>query len=215
MVMTACTLYGKPKESLSKSMCFISYIFNVIRSNPGAASNYLRDQGIPGLRYKDQLSRNQAAPTPDYDTWLGYDKGGAVDSPALQDEYAGILQKAKDFENSGTHNYVMFDDKPISITERGSVNPSLATGIAGASTLGALAPIANNAYQEAQHGTIAPPEHPNVLRVADALTDVSQRLEGSPMGMLSPDATAEWLRKMAYGQKPSWSVRIGVLGDWL
>jgi hypothetical protein len=95
----------------------------------------LNQAGIPGLRYRDAMSRSQAPDTPDYDTWRGYDKGGVPDSPEIREEYAGILQKAKDFEDSKTYNYVMFGDGLISIKERGNVDPRLLAGIAAGTTL--------------------------------------------------------------------------------
>ena len=93
--------------------------------DPEKGRGMLLDRGISGIRYKDANSRNQAADIPSYKSWLGYNKGGAVDSPDMQQEYQGVLQEAKDFDNAATRNYVMFDDKNISIQERGRADPRL------------------------------------------------------------------------------------------
>ena len=66
-----------------------SQSYNTLAGEVGGgpvASSLLREQGIPGIRYADGMSRG-----------------------------AG----------SGTHNYVMFDDKPISIVERGNASPEI------------------------------------------------------------------------------------------
>jgi hypothetical protein len=65
-----------------------------------AASQALREAGIPGIRYLDGNSRG-----------------------------AG----------EGSYNYVMFDDKPISIQERGNVDPTLLAATGGASAIGLAA----------------------------------------------------------------------------
>jgi hypothetical protein len=111
------------------------------KARPETVSAYLNERGIPGIRYSDAMSRNQAPDIPDYETWRGYNKGGAPDSPELRQEYAGEVQKAKDFENSKTYNYVMFDDKPINIVERGSADPRLLGALATGALSAALWPL--------------------------------------------------------------------------
>jgi hypothetical protein len=80
--------------------------------NPGPedanvkASNWLRDNGITGIRYRDQMSRGDAA--------------------------------------EPTYNYVMFDDKPITIVERGNATPQ---ALAATATATAAGIAANNFHQ--------------------------------------------------------------------
>jgi hypothetical protein len=50
--------------------------------------------------------------------------------------YADGMSRGKD---GGTYNYVMFDDKPISIQERGNVDPTLLAATGGASAIGLAA----------------------------------------------------------------------------
>lgn len=62
---------------------------------------------------------------------------------------------------------------------------------------------------------IKAPNHPNVLKLANALSKVNRSVEGSPFELFAPEATAEWLRKLSYGQKPTMMDRVGVVGDFL
>jgi hypothetical protein len=69
--------------------------------SPETATQRLREAGIPGIRYRDQMSRGDTA--------------------------------------EPTFNYVMFDDKPISIVERGNASPeALAATAVATATAAAL-----------------------------------------------------------------------------
>lgn len=65
----------------------------------GNLSEHFRQTGIPGIRYRDQMSRGDTA--------------------------------------EPTFNYVMFDDKPISIVERGNASPEALAATAAAATAAA------------------------------------------------------------------------------
>lgn len=93
---------------------------------------------------------------------------------------------------------LMFDEGINDFRQAGYATPAM---------LGALSGLSG--------GALMAPRHPRVAQAADALRGLSRRLEGSPMGLLAPDATAEWLGKLAYGQKPTWGDRLGVLFDWM
>lgn len=59
----------------------------------------------------------------------------------LQNNVPGVqyLDGMSRRKGEGTYNYVMFDDKPIRILERGNADPRLLAGTAGVATLGVLA----------------------------------------------------------------------------
>jgi hypothetical protein len=184
--------------------------------NPAFTSEALNKYGIPGLRYRDQMSRNQAPDLPDYDTWRGYNRGGADDTPDLRQEYAAEQQKVKDFADNGTYNYVMFDDKPISIVERGAADPRLLAGVATGTGGAVAADIIRRqkAGTEAQ-GEIKAPKNPKTLSMANAIRELEARTKGHPASMLVPTGAADWLYKMAYDQKPNNEDRLKVLMDFL
>lgn len=50
---------------------------------------------------------------------------------------------------------------------------------------------------------IRAPVHPNLLRVADALSGLDSRLKGSPAGLLVPSGMTDVLRQWSYGQPTS------------
>lgn len=101
----------------------------------------------------------------------------------------------------------------------GNARPDLLAGTAlgtGAAAA-ALRPVFDERGRptDPEHGDIRAPEHPTVLKLADALSKISSSVEGSPAELFAPEATADWLRKLAYKQTPNWQDRIGVLGDFL
>ena len=82
------------------------------------------------------------------DDWLGFDYPAQAISAALSpnvgdwDASDNLMRAIADVQvENPTYNYVMFDDKPISIVERGSADPALLGAIGvGAATTTALAP---------------------------------------------------------------------------
>lgn len=123
------------------------------------ASDTLREAGIPGIRYKDGMSR-----------------GG----------------------DGGTSNYVMFDDKPISIVERGFADPRLLAGTAGAT--GLMAKLIRDSQDDS---TVRAPKNPKTAMLATLLRDGERAVEGSPAEFVYPSGLAPWLERLAYDEKPS------------
>lgn len=77
-----------------------------------------------------------------------------------------------------------------------------------------LAPLSPE-QRAGYHGTIQPPNHPNVEWIAQALDKFNRRLEGSPAQLLNFEATAPWLRKLSYGQDPSAMETLGASMEWM
>ena len=79
----------------------------------------LRAAGIPGLRFFDHMSRNQAPDVPEFDSWAGYYKGADLDGASdsylreLRAEYNEFVSA----EDTRTRNFVIFDEERISITD--------------------------------------------------------------------------------------------------
>jgi len=96
---------------------------------PGATraeqAEYLRGTGIPGIRYLDGMSRTNTPPSvvQDGDKFAVY----WGNDPRPVDRFNTIeeAQRAAQELDTRSYNYVMFDDKPISIVERGNASPAL------------------------------------------------------------------------------------------
>jgi hypothetical protein len=83
--------------------------------NAADASNAFRDAGIPGIRYLDQGSRNAAPNISFFQRHLD-DARASGDATAIKQAEARLAEeKAKD---TGTHNYVVFNDKLIEIMKK-------------------------------------------------------------------------------------------------
>ena len=84
-----------------------------------AASKYIKSLGVPGLRYFDDNSRYQAPDVPSFDSWAGYFKGADLEGASdtylreLRSEYNAFVEA----EDTRTHNFVVFDDAQVEITE--------------------------------------------------------------------------------------------------
>lgn len=111
---------------------------------PSEASQYLKDRGIPGIRYRDGNTRGKYTARTMY-------KGQPYSDPVNFPDEASARNWAKEKEeqgfeaiiDDGTYNYVMFDDKPISIQERGNASPEMlaATATGSAAATGLLDPV--------------------------------------------------------------------------
>ena len=121
---------------------------------------------------------------------------------------------------SGTSNYVMFDDAPISIVERGAATPemmgmlALGTGAGMAArpyVSGALDDrrkmIEDNLKQD-DDGTIRSPRHNWLASAVSAAQDVERSLQGSPASLLYPEALVNYFDRLSYGDKPTAKERI-------
>lgn len=123
-----------------------------IEKNQVAASNVLRDAGIPGIRYLDGSSRNvmlKPAP-PSFEQWLQDSKGldladimGTEQEDTLTAEYDAMVALEED---QVSYNYVVFDDELISITD---VQLSVDGGIQAYVKNGIVHMVANNIEREA------------------------------------------------------------------
>jgi hypothetical protein len=113
--------------------------------DPSAASARLRDAGVPGVQYLDQLSRAKENPEylqrelADLQTELTrrtapYPRAGmALEDPwvaSLQDRIASVTARLAEANKPQTSNYVMFDDKKIAIMRKYGLLPPLAAGAA-------------------------------------------------------------------------------------
>lgn len=136
----------------------------------------------------------------------------------------------------GSYNYVMFDDAPIRIVERGAATPE-AMALAAIPAAGALYaqkrlqtqdtyrqarqglstnlhPLPEQ-YRAGYHGEIAPPNHPAAARIAEALDGINRSLGGSWMSLLDFRATAPWLNKLSYGHDPSAMETLEASMEWM
>jgi len=100
--------------------------------------------------------------------------------------------------DGGTSNYVMFDDKPISIVERGFADPRLLAGTAGAT--GLMAKLIRDSQDDS---TVRAPKNPKTAMLATLLRDGERAVEGSPAEFVYPSGLAPWLERLAYDEKPS------------
>jgi hypothetical protein len=100
----------------------------------------LREAGIPGIKYLDQGSRAPGGlPNSGFIVW---DNGkprkfmDRADAEAVLKEAqaAGREARLEDISKGGTHNYVVFDDKLISILKKYGL-PISAAGLAALSQL--------------------------------------------------------------------------------
>ncbi len=145
---------------------------NVYTNNSQAElSAALNKQGIPGIRYKDGMSR------------------GA---------------------DGGTSNYVMFDDKPISIVERGFADPRLLAGTAGAT--GLMAKLIRDSQDDS---TVRAPKNPKTAMLATMLRDGERAVKGSPAEFVYPSGLAPWLERLAYNEDPSKLETAMAIADFL
>jgi hypothetical protein len=110
---------------------------------PDTASGHLANRGIPGIRYRDGMSRTQFDDVLNFEQWLESTKGtdlvDVVNTPRearFTAEYDRWLEAEMRARDNPTYNYVMFDDKPISIVERGNASPELLAGVATATGAG-------------------------------------------------------------------------------
>jgi len=94
-------------------------------------SKFLHENGIPGIRYLDGMSRD----------------GG-----------------------EGTYNYVMFDDKPISIVERGNASPEM-LGTLGAGTAAVMAVTQDYDNRRAQKADYWRGIRQSVIDLANSVSD--------------------------------------------
>jgi hypothetical protein len=109
--------------------------------NQAPLSEQFKNAGIPGIRYLDGVSRTNTPPSvvQDGDKFAVY----WGNDPRPVDRFNTIeeAQKAAQELDTRSYNYVIFDDKPINIVERGNANPLLLGGAAlatgGAMALGA------------------------------------------------------------------------------
>jgi hypothetical protein len=95
------------------------------REMDAAASAALREAGIPGIKYLDQGSRpveKHTARLEDIDTRLGEIKkidGGELTKQHLAEHDALMTERARLLkDDSGTRNFVLFEDKLIEITHK-------------------------------------------------------------------------------------------------
>jgi hypothetical protein len=147
------------------------------------ASQLMREAGYPGIRYLDGNSRNavvadkahQLAAKSFVDSGVPYDEakrgmleaypdGGLSAEKAIADAYG---------EPFGTSNYVMFDEKPISIRERGMVTPEMAATMAAGGAAGVAATQDTPAWMQSAMQNIAPEEEAEIDR------RITQRLRGA------------------------------------
>ena len=92
----------------------------------------------------------------------------------------------------------MFDDKPISIVERGFADPRLLAGTAGATAL--MAKLIRDSQDDS---TVRAPKNPKTAMLATLLRDGERAVEGSPAEFVYPSGLAPWLERLAYDEKPS------------
>jgi hypothetical protein len=105
------------------------------------ASRRLREVGVKGVRYLDQLSRQN------YQSWRIIPAGesvsgkwtvgpGSPSAPKSAQHYFDTEAEARAFYDSKakteTHNYVVFDDALLNITEKGAASRAAVRGVAGA-----------------------------------------------------------------------------------
>ncbi len=100
--------------------------------------------------------------------------------------------------DGGSSNYVMFDDKPISIVERGFADPRLLAGTAGAT--GLMAKLIRDSQDDS---TVRAPKNPKTAMLATLLRDGERAVEGSPAEFVYPSGLAPWLERLAYDEEPS------------
>jgi hypothetical protein len=95
------------------------------------------------------------------------------------------------------------------ISERGSANPYLLAGTGAGVGSGLLA------AQAGDRDMVRAPKHPRLAEATMAARGLERRLEGSPASLLYPEGTVNWLERLAYGDRPTWMERGGILLDWL
>jgi len=64
-----------------------------------------------------------------------------------------------------------------------------------------------------ENNSIRGPVHPNLLRVADAISNVDRRTKGHPANLLVPTGMGEALRQWSYGQPTSMGQKVGAALD--
>jgi hypothetical protein len=162
------------------------------------AAAKMREMGIPGIRYLDGDSRRSVTSWDDASDPESYHelaKGvaenylesssnnvGEAISKLRRDAAASGAQQYVDAANalesgalkpSATYNYVMFDDKPISIRERGMVTPEMAATMAAGGAAGVAATQDTPAWMQSAMQNIAPEEEAEIDR------RITQRLRGA------------------------------------
>lgn len=90
-------------------------------------------------------------------------------------------------------------------------------GLSGIAGMSALSAKANAALDTLKYGEIKAPEYPALLDIASGLEDISRRMEGHPLKLLTPglEGLPVWLRKLAYKQKPTTGDTFGAILDVL
>jgi len=118
----------------------------------------------------------------------------ATSASLLDDSIRGIqyLDGSSRKAGEGTRNYVMFEDEPIRIAERGSADPRLLAGTAGAGLLGtAFAPDVRSALEEAGviGDTLVPTKRPLGERAMGVVDRILTGLEVPQRGVQGLAAT--------------------------
>jgi len=115
-----------------------------------------------------------------------------------------------------------------------SDSPNLLAGIAGAmpyagATAALLAGATGSQEAEAggigeklranketqEYGSIEPPKNPTALQLADAIRALDRRTKGSPVNLLVPTATGEFLSNVGYNQKTPTFDKFMTALEWL
>lgn len=114
------TKYGSPQVPAVKGVTTGQDLHDNLQAmgyTPQEIATTLRDEaGIPGIRYADQLSRRQYSPEP---TTRAGASAWVVAKGTPQEKVFDNLDPAREYANTlRTHNYVLFDDKLVSILKK-------------------------------------------------------------------------------------------------
>jgi len=124
--------YGKSPAELASWAAGRQGYGLVGHGDPVQASTRLREAGVPGLRYLDQVSRMVADLKPPAfnnaaKQWEVLNYRGQLMAKAPTPE-AAWERAQQEVERLGTRNYVMFDDRLIDILRKWGFLPPLAAG---------------------------------------------------------------------------------------